>query len=94
MDGDVTLVVIIENQKNIIRELIDRNTELTARVQVNQNQGKILSDMLSKNVELMSKLQLAHTQIKQLETINNTTAKPLKRVSAFKQARQSQEEEF
>lgn len=87
MDEGVTFSVIIENQRKIIQELIERNADLTARVQINDNQSVVITDLLSKNIMLTSKLQIAYTQIKQLESINNTTVKPTKRISAFKQAR-------
>lgn len=87
MEEEVTLAVIIENQRKIIQELIDRNASLTARIQVNDNQSAVITDLLSKNIVLTSKLQIAGAQIKQLESINNTTAKPRKRMSPFKEAR-------
>lgn len=86
-EDNVTLAVITENQRKIIHELIERNASLTARIQTNDNQSIVITDLLSKNIVLTSKLQIAYAQIKQLESINNTTVKPTKRISAFKRGR-------
>jgi FtsZ-binding cell division protein ZapB len=52
-----------------------------------QNQQQIINELIEKNMQLTTEVQVQRLAIKQLESINNTTYKPKKRISAFKQER-------
>ena len=52
-----------------------------------QNQQQVINDLMEKNMQLTTEVQVQRITIKQLESINNTTVKPKKRISAFKQER-------
>jgi len=87
----LVLIQYIENQKTVIQELIKKNNELVAIVQTCKNQEKIINDLIDKNIQMTSHLQIAEHQIKHLESINNVTAKPAKRLSPFKKERANKE---
>lgn len=52
-----------------------------------QNQQQVINELMEKNMQLTTEVQVQRLAIKQLESINNTTYKPKKRISAFKQER-------
>jgi hypothetical protein len=52
-----------------------------------QNQQQVINELMEKNMQLTTEVQVQRLSIKQLESINNTTYKPKKRISAFKQER-------
>ena len=49
-----------------------------------QNQQQVINELMEKNMQLTTEVQVQRLAIKQLESINNTTYKPKKRISAFK----------
>ena len=52
-----------------------------------QNQQQVINELMEKNMQLTTEVQVQRLAIKQLESIINTTYKPKKRISAFKQER-------
>ena len=52
-----------------------------------QNQQQVINELMEKNMQLTTEVQVQRLAIKQIESINNTTYKPKKRISAFKQER-------